>query len=124
MRLPEGDPPAREIVSQFGCKSEVFVKFLFKPPRIERDGGKHSCKDINTGHHRIRRIKKGFLVLLHVPVIGKRQSLHYRQQRDEVAVHTAGLSAYQFGHVGVLLLRHDAAAGRECVTDGRKAPFV
>jgi hypothetical protein len=34
-----------------------------------------------------------------------------------VAHHAAGLAARQFGHVGVLLLRHDRAAGGEAVGD-------
>src|SRR5207248_137687 len=43
------------------------------------------------------------------------QPLHHREQRHEIAVDTARFATGQLGHVRVLFLGHDAAAGRDRV---------
>ena len=57
-------------------------------------------------------VEHRLLVLLQVPVVRQRLRLQRGQQSGEVADQPTRLSARQFGDVGVLLLRHDRAAGR------------
>jgi hypothetical protein len=68
---------------------------------------------VNRPGYRLRRT--GFLVFLIVLVVGQRLALHQGQQRNQVAVHAAGLAAHQLRHIRVFLLRHDAGAGAEAV---------
>ena len=68
-----------------------------------------------------RRRRTRLLVLLHVLVVGERQALQHDQQADQVPDHAAGLAAHQLGHVGVVLLRHDRAAGGEGVGHARRS---
>ena len=83
-------------------------------PHVAHHAGR--CRE--TQLQCIGRLEHRHLVLLHVLLIGERQPLHHRQQRDQRAVEPAGLGAHQLGGVGVALLRHDRAAGGESVVTG------
>ena len=47
---------------------------------------------------------------MEVLVVGQGQAFEHRQKRGEIANQTAALAAHQLGEIGVLLLRHHAAA--------------
>ena len=57
------------------------------------------------------RVEDRLLVFLEIAVVGEREALQHREQRHQVPDRAAGLAAHQLGHVGVLLLRHQARAG-------------
>jgi hypothetical protein len=59
------------------------------------------------------RLEHRRLVVLHVLRIGQRQALHRDHQRGQAADDPPRMAAHQLGGIGVLLLRHDRAAGRE-----------
>jgi hypothetical protein len=61
-------------------------------------------------HQRVGGVEDLFLVFLHVLGIGQRQPLHHREQRHGGPQDPPQLGAQQFRRIGVLLLRHDAAA--------------
>ena len=100
-------------------------------------GGSQCCHPLDverqtahqSGHRRQQqlqlrhRVEHRFLVLLQVPVVGQRLSLERREQPGQVPDQPAGLAASQLGDVGVLLLRHDRAAGRPRVVQGDVAEF-
>jgi hypothetical protein len=65
---------------------------------------------------RVDAVEQRLLVFLVVFVVGQRLALHQRQEGDQVAIDATGLAAHQFGHVRVLLLRHDRRAGAEAVS--------
>ena len=69
---------------------------------------------------RVERVEHRLLVLLEVAVVGERQALHRRRQRDEVAEQPSGLAARQLGDVGVPLLRHHARPGAVAVGQLRR----
>ena len=73
--------------------------------------------------HRIHAVEDGFLVLLHVLVIGKRQALHDGEKRHQVAVAAARFAAHKLRNVRVLLLRHDARAGGICIVQLNEVEF-
>ena len=70
------------------------------------------------------RVEQRTLVLLQVAVVRERQALHDREQRHEVADGTPGPAARQLGDVGVLLLRHERAAGGEGVGERHEAELA
>ena len=59
-----------------------------------------------------------------VLVVGQGLALHQGDQAHQVTDHAAGLAACQLGHVGVFLLRHDARAGGEPVSDLHKTEVL
>ena len=67
--------------------------------RVERHG------------ERVLGVEHRLLVLLQILVVAGRQALHRHQQAGEVADRAAGLAAHQLERIGILLLRHHAAAG-------------
>ena len=81
--------------------------------------GHRRQQHLQLGH----RVEDRFLVLLQVAVVGQRLRLQRGQQAGQVADQPARLAAGQLGDVGVLLLRHDRAAGRPCVVQRRVAEF-
>ena len=76
-------------------------------------GGIHLCvvehpgEDGERGFHRVHAVEDRLLVLLHVAIVGHRQALQRREQRDEIADDAARFSAREFGDVGIFFLRHE-----------------
>ena len=103
---------------------EAFSKLLLNLIHSELSFIQHVGKNLNAGFPRIHRIEEAFFILLEVLVVGKRRPLHYGQKLHQVAVDSAHLSAEQFRHIRVLLLRHDAAAGTVAVVDGDIREFL
>ncbi len=61
------------------------------------------------------------LVFLQIAVVGKRQPLQNAGQRDQAAEGAARTAPQKLCDVGVLLLRHEAGAGRDLVDQPHKA---
>ncbi len=66
-------------------------------------------------------VKQRLFVLLQVAVVGERQPFKERQRLHEVADDARALASGELRDVGVLLLRHDARAGREGVGQPHEA---
>ena len=91
---------------------------------IETDRPEHLCKERDTGRSRVNGIKSRLFVLLHVLIVGQRQPLHGSQKRHEIAVYTSGLAADKLTDIGILFLRHNAAAGRKGIIHLHKTVLV
>ena len=72
-------------------------------------------------HQRIGGVEDLFLVFLHVLGIGQRQPLHHGEQRHRRPHDPPQLGAQQLCRVGVLLLRHDAAARGPAIRQAHEA---
>ena len=75
----------------------------------------HFRKNAQRVFKGVHGVKQRFLVFLVVFVVSQRLALHEGDQPHQVAHHAAGFAPGEFGHVGVLLLRHDRTAGGESV---------
>ncbi len=117
MRVAEGQAALDQVVGQVGGGGVALQRGGAHGVGLDRDAGHHVGEDAQRVDHRVDRVEQRFLVFLVVLVVGQRLALHQREQADQVAVDAAGLAARQFRHVGVLLLRHDRAAGAEAVGD-------
>ena len=69
------------------------------------------------------RLEEILFVFLQVSLITGRQSLHGGEKRDEASVNPASLAANQLPRVGILLLRHQAAAGGKFIGQLDKPEF-
>jgi hypothetical protein len=74
-----------------------------------------SAKARSAAAHRVDGVEQRLLVFLVVLVVRQRLRFHQRQQAHQVSGNAAALAAHQFGHVRVLLLRHDRRAGAEAI---------
>ena len=70
--------------------------------------------------YRVYCIKDGFLVLLHIFVVGECNALHHRQQGGQIAENAAAFATYQLGDVRVFLLGHNAGTGGKGVVQFHK----
>ena len=66
-------------------------------------------------------IEERLLVFLVVLVVRERLCLHQRDERHEAADDAPALAADELGNIGILLLRHDRAAGAEAVGEPHEA---
>ncbi len=78
--------------------------------RLEAEPGAEPGHHTQARAERLDRVVERLLRFLQILVVGERQPLQNREQRDQVAVHPAGLAADQLGNVRVDLLRHDRRA--------------
>ena len=71
---------------------------------VERGGGDHAVEGEQRESDRVDGVEQRLLVLLHVLVVGERQSLERREETREVADESTCLAPGEFGNIGVLLL--------------------
>ena len=83
----------------------------------------HFGEDADGSLESICCIEYRYFIFLKVFVVGHWKTFAYGQQTHQIAVYTAGLAAYQFCHVRILFLRHDAAPCREGIVDLDKVEF-
>ena len=69
-------------------------------------------------------LERDRLVLLQILVVPERQALHRRQPAGEQADGLAGLAAHELERIGILLLRHQARAGRDRVVHLEEAELL
>ena len=110
--LPEGQALLHQVVGAVGGVDEAAVQggpaHVFG---LDGHGLDHGGEDGQAHLHGVDGVEDGFLVLLHVLVVGQGDALHDGEQGDEGAIDPAGLTTDQLGHVGVLLLGHHGGAG-------------
>ena len=109
--IPERHPLLGQVVGAVGGVDKALGGGAAHVGRQGLHGVQHGGDGLEAEFQGIHCIKDGFLVLLHILVVGQRQTLHHHQQGVQVAVDAAGLAADQLGDIGVLLLRHDGGAG-------------
>ena len=97
------DEPLGNICSQ---RETLWCK-LRHSLEVQAHCGDHSGNGRQQHVKRVDLIKDRFLIFLQVSIISQRDSFEDAQQRREVTDHAPGLASSQFGHVGILLLRHD-----------------
>jgi len=115
VRVPKRHAFPNEIVGKFG---RVHVARCCGGQRaflVDGDVAQHRARDLQTRAHRVERIEHRFFIFLHVFVVGERQPLEHRQHGEKLAKHAAGFAAHELHRIGVLLLRHQARAGRDRV---------
>ena len=62
-------------------------------------------------------VEDRFLVFLQILVVAARQAFHRGEEPGQPADRAPGLAAHQLHRIGVLLLRHQAAAGRDPIVE-------
>ena len=88
---------------------------------VERGGGDHAVEGEQRESDRVDGVEQRLLVLLHVLVVGERQSLEGGEETGEVTDESACLAPCEFGDIGVLLLGHHRRPGREPVVKGHES---
>ena len=68
--------------------------------------GQRTRQDVGTGNRRVNRVEQHPFVLLKIAVVSERQCLEHHVDCGKVAQHSADLSPYQLGDVGVAFLWH------------------
>ena len=110
---------AHQPIGEVGRGAEAALRGVAQPLAVGA-ACRAPCRPSRRGRVRVRRQPRTPAPCLPAcPSIGERQALHHRQQCDERPVQPAGLGAHQLGGVGVALLRHDRAAGRERIAQRR-----
>jgi hypothetical protein len=79
---------------------------------IESDACQDRRGRVNRGAQGVLGLEQRLLVFLQILAVPNRQALHRGQPSGQAADDPAGLAAHQFQGIRVLLLRHQAAAGR------------
>ena len=113
--VPEGHPLFGQVVGAVGGVDKALGGGAAHIVGQRGHGGQHGGDGFQAEGQGIHRAKDGFLVLLHILVVGQGDALHHDQQRVQIAVDPAGLAADQLGDVGVFLLGHDGGPGGEGV---------
>ena len=124
VRLAERHALAHERLGEIGGEQHRVARGLAHARLVHAQRGDRAGHHLERVAQRARRVEDRLLVFLEIAVVGERQALQHREQRHEVADRAARLAAHELGHVGVLLLRHQARAGRVGVgeLDERRTP--
>ena len=112
---------ADQPIGKIGRGRIALVRRLAHARGIGNHVAHHAGHGGDRQHQGGERIHGAFLVLLHVLLIGERQSLHHHEQRGERADDAASLGAHQLGGVRIALLRHDRGAGGEPIRQQHEA---
>ena len=119
--LAEGHALLGQVVSHVGGGGKASLGLRQHDVRVDGHGLQHAGGDLHAVRQRLGRIHRTLLALLEVLVVRQRKRLHRGQKRHEVTVDAAALAARELGEVGVLLLRHDGAAGGVAVRERDEA---
>src|SRR4051794_13557298 len=79
--------------------------------RVQRQTLNHDRRSIDRSAERVFGFEHSFLVFLEVLAVPDWQALHGRQPAGEASDDAAGLPTNELQWIGILLLRHQAAAG-------------
>ena len=109
---------AHQPLGYVGGQGEALRRQLGEACGVESEGGDHPGDCRQQHLQGVDRVERGLLVLLQVSVVGQRQRLQGGQQTGQVPDQPSGLAAGELCNVGVLLLRHDGAAGGVRVVEG------
>ena len=121
MGAAEGHAVVHQVVGEVGGEQHRVAGGGAGAGFIDLHAGDHFGEDGERGLDGVDAIKERLFVLLHVPIVGHRQTFQQGQQRHQIADEAAGLSARQLSHVGVLFLRHQGGAGGVRIAEGDKA---
>ena len=80
VRIPERHAALDQIIRTVRRVREAAGRALLHHVLAESDGAQHGGEHGQPLHQRVARIKKCFLILLHVLVVRQRQPFHRRQQ--------------------------------------------
>ena len=117
VRFAEGEPFPHKIVGHFCRRGKIIPQFLFHVILLELGMDQKVSGHEEALSRGIHRIEHRIFVFLHVSIVCEGKALHDGQKVHQVAVHPSRFTPDQFGHVGILLLRHDAASRRVRVAD-------
>ncbi len=104
----EGESLLCKIIGKVGCVDEAFLRCRIHILLDNLHRFDHRSKDFETLLNGSNAVEYALLVLLHILVVCKGNTLENGEHSEKVAVNTAGLASDKLRHVGVLLLRHDA----------------
>ena len=117
MRRTERHALPHEVIRHIRRIREAKLRRILHPCPVPCHGRQHILHKDHRILHGIHRIERELLILLHILIIGKRQSLHHRQEAHQRPIHAAGLATDQLRDIRILLLRHDARARRILIRD-------
>ena len=93
MCIAERHPVVHQIVGGIRRVGKASVRRSTHALPVELHRGEHAVKQRDTAFDRVHRVKGKLLVLLHVLIVRKRNSLHRREKRHQRAVDASGLSS-------------------------------
>ena len=104
-----------EVVSAVGGVDEALCGSLAHVVLVQGHCFKHGDKRSQAELEIVHCVEYRFLILLHVLVVGERQTLHHGKECHIVADNAGCLAADKLGNVRIFLLGHNAGAGGEAV---------
>ncbi|KGX79133.1 hypothetical protein Y033_5379 [Burkholderia pseudomallei MSHR435] len=124
MRFAKRHALADQVVRVLGGDDVPAERRLAHPVGHGRHRANQLGQDRERRHAVVERGEPRGLVLLQILVVAERQRLQERHQAHRVADHRRRLAAHELRHVGVLLLRHDRAAGAVAVRERDEAELL
>ena len=97
-----------KVIGKVGCVNKALLSRRIHILLDDLHCFNHRSKDLKTLLNCSNAVKYALLVLLHILVVCKRNTLENGEHCEKVAVYTACLASDKLRHIGVLLLRHDA----------------
>ena len=91
---------------------------------VELHSLKHPIKKLNTSICCIHGIEGHLLVLLHILVICKWNSLHGSKQGHQSTIHSSSLTTDKLRNIRILLLRHNTASSTVSIINLHKSVFI
>ena len=113
-----------QIVRHIGGIGEVIFQDGSRTRAVDSHGTQHTGVNIQSEPQCVYGVKYALLIFLHILVIGKRKSLHHRQECYQMAIHPSCFPADQFTDIGILFLRHDGTACAVPVIKLNKTEFA
>ena len=124
MRLAERGAGEDQLLGEVGGRHVRGVGGRLHRRGVELDRREEARHGRQAQRDLVDRVEEGLLVLLEIAVVGERKALEGGEQAGEVADQPTRLAAHELGDVGVLLLRHHRAAGRERIVERGEAELV
>ena len=107
MCIAEGNLFADKIFSNLRSKAEIFrgqfSKFFLIESRMLQQPGKY----LNTRDRCFSTVEKRRFILLHIPVVGKRQPFHDGKHSYKISIYPPRFAPDQLGNICIFFLRHD-----------------
>ena len=124
MGFSKGHALADEIIGQLGRQQPATLNGLLQALSVHFEPTHQFRQDLKRCRDRVQCIEQGRLVLLQVPIIAQGEGLHHSQKINQLAVHPACSPPDQLRHVGILFLRHHAAAGAKPLREVDELEFL
>ena len=123
MSLPERHSPGDQIIGDIGRQQQPRCRGLaFR--LVNFQAVDHAGQRFERGRKSVLGIEHRVLVFLQILVVSTRQPFQRGEPAGEMPDHSARLAANELERIGILLLRHHAAAGARRIRQLKKSVLV